>query len=106
MNSDGEYQRKLIAAEGAAALVQSGDWVDYGFGVVECDPDGEHFRWFSWHFSGLDRKWHDAGCCNYVPMNFGEAPDYYRRFVGRVDVACLKTCPMDEQGYFNFGGAV
>jgi butyryl-CoA:acetate CoA-transferase len=139
MNFNGEYQRKLIGAEGAAALVQSGDWVDYGFGVgqpdlfdralaarksalrnvnirsaltlrpravVECDPDGEHFRWFSWHFSGLDRKWHDAGCCNYVPMNFGEAPDYYRRFVDRVDVACLKTCSMDDHGYFNFGGAV
>ena len=24
----------------------------------------------------------------------------------RVDVACIKTCPMDEHGYFNFGGAV
>ena len=39
-------------------------------------------------------------------MNFGEAPDYYRRFVDPIDVVCIKTAPMDEHGYFNFGGAV
>ena len=43
--------------------------------VLECDPDGAHFQWFSWHFSGYDRKHHDAGRCNYIPMNFGEVPD-------------------------------
>jgi butyryl-CoA:acetate CoA-transferase len=134
-----EHRCKRITPEGAAALVRSHDWVDYGFGVgqpdlfdralaarkhelagvkirstltlrpravVECDPDGAHFLWFNWHFSGLDRKWHDAGRCNYIPMNFGEAPDYYRRFVDRVDLACIKTTPMDEHGFFNFGGAV
>jgi acyl-CoA hydrolase len=130
---------KTISPEGAAALVRSGDWVDYGFGmgqpdlfdralaaraaelrdvkirscltmrpraVLEADPVGDHFLWFNWHFSGYDRARHDDGRCNYIPMNFGEAPDYYRRFVERVDVACIKTCPVDEHGYFNFGGAV
>jgi len=128
-----------ISAEDAAALVKSGDWVDYGFGlgqpdvfdralaaraaelsgvkiraaftlhpraVLQADPAGEHFLWFSWHFSGYDRGQHDLGCCNYIPMNFGEAPDYYRRFIDPVDVVCLKTTPMDEHGYFNFGAAV
>jgi acyl-CoA hydrolase len=128
-----------ISPETAAALVKSGDWVDYGFGlgqpdlfdralaaraselrgvkiraaltmrpraVLDADPEGEHFLWFSWHFSGYDRARHDAGRCNYIPMNFGEAPDYYRRFIDPVDVVCLKTTPMDEHGYFNFGGAV
>jgi acyl-CoA hydrolase len=128
-----------ISPDAAAALVRSGDWVDYGFGlgqpdlfdrafagraaelhgvkiracltlspraVLEADPSGEHFLWFNWHFSGYDRRQHDQGRCNYIPMNFGEAPDLYRRFVERVDVACLKTCPMDGHGYFNFGGAV
>jgi acyl-CoA hydrolase len=71
--------------------------------VIEADPKGEHFCFLSWHFSGLDRKQHDAGLASYIPMNFGEAPDYYRRFVERVDVACIKTAPMDEHGYFNFG---
>jgi acyl-CoA hydrolase len=39
-------------------------------------------------------------------MNFGEAPDYYRRFVDAIDIVCLKTCPMDAHGYFNFGPSV
>jgi len=130
---------KTISAEAAAALVRSGDWVDYGTNVgqpdlfdralgaraeelrgvkirscltlrpravLETDPDGEHFSWLSWHFSGYDRGHHDAGRSNYVPMNFGEAPDYYRRFVDPIDVVCLKTTPMDEHGFFNFGAAV
>ena len=71
----------------------------------ECDPDGAHFYWFNWHFSGYDRKQHDAGRCNYIPMNFGEAPDFYRRFIDPVDIAVIKTAPMDAEGYFNFGGA-
>jgi acyl-CoA hydrolase len=131
--------RKRISAEAAAALVKSGDWVDYGFGmgqpdlfdralaarrdelsgvkirscltmrpraVLEADPTGEHFLWLNWHFSAYDRRQHDAGRCGYIPMNFGEAPDYYRRFLEPVDVVCIKTCPMDAHGYFNFGGAV
>lgn len=69
--------------------------------VLEVDPEGEHFFWFSLHFSGYDRRKHDAGRCNYVPLNLGELPDYYRRFIDPVDVVILKTCPMDENGYFN-----
>jgi acyl-CoA hydrolase len=38
-------------------------------------------------------------------MNFGETPDYYRRFCD-VDVAVLKTTPMDAHGFFNFGPSV
>jgi acyl-CoA hydrolase len=71
--------------------------------ILDADPHGEHFLWFNWHFSGYDRRQHDAGRCNYIPMNFGEAPDYYRRFVEPIAVACLKTAPIDDQGYFNFG---
>jgi acyl-CoA hydrolase len=139
MAHEAEYARKLATPEAAAALVRSGDWVDYGFGlgqpdlfdralaarrdqlrgvrirgcmtlrpraVVECDPEGEHFLWLNWHYSGLDRRYADAGRGTYIPMNFGEAPEYYRRFIERVDVACVKTTPMDEHGYFNFGGAI
>jgi len=71
--------------------------------VVEDDPEGRHFFWFSWHFSGYDRKKHDAGRCNYMPLNLGEVPDYYCRFIEPVDMVILKTCPMDENGCFNFG---
>jgi len=70
--------------------------------VLEADPGGEHFHWFSLHFSGYDRAQHDAGRCNYLPLNLGEVPDYYRRFIDPVDIVVLKCCPMDEQGYFNF----
>jgi acyl-CoA hydrolase len=71
--------------------------------VVEADPEGKHVFWFSGHFSGYDRKRHDAGRCNYIPVNLGEVPDYYRRFLAPVDIVIIKTCPMDENGVFNFG---
>jgi len=73
--------------------------------VLECDQAGDHFLSFNWHFSGYDRRQHDAGRCNYIPMNFGEVPDWYRRFIDPVDVAVFKTSPMDENGYFNFGAS-
>jgi len=125
-----------ISPAEAAAIVRSGDWIDYGFGLaqpdafdvalaarasslsgvkiraaltlstrhtLEADPEGRHFHFFNWHFSAYDRKFHDAGRCNYIPMNFGEAPDYYRRFIEPVDVACIKTAPRDGQGFYNFG---
>lgn len=135
---ESERRRKLISAEGAAARVRSGDWLDLGAGLVqpelfdqalakrkdelrdvkvrsclsmspramfEADPEGEHFHWFNWHFSAYDRAKNVEGRVSYIPMNFGEAPDYYRRFLDPIDVVCLKTCPMDEHGYFNFGVA-
>ena len=73
--------------------------------VAECDSEGDCFFLFSWHFSGYDRKKHDIGRCNYMPVNLGEVPDYYRRFLAPVDIAILKTCPMDEKGYFNFSAS-
>src|SRR6202167_996194 len=73
--------------------------------AVEADPEGRHLTYLSWYFSGLERKLHDRNLCHHIPMNFGEAPGYYRRFID-VDVAMVKTAPMDEHGFFNFGGAV
>ncbi len=74
--------------------------------VLEADPTGESFLWFNWHFSAHERVCNVDGRCNYIPMNFGEAPAYYRRFIEPLDVVCIRTCPMDGHGYFNFGGAV
>ncbi|WP_373502437.1 acetyl-CoA hydrolase/transferase family protein [Aestuariivirga sp.] len=73
--------------------------------VLDADPEGEHFYWFSLHFSGYDRRKHDAGRCGYLPVNLGEIPDYYRRFIEPVDIVILKTCRMDENGYFNFSAS-
>lgn len=133
-----ELKRKTITAERAAELVQSNNWLDFGFGVgqpdlfdqalavrvpkledvkirgcltmrprasVEADPTGRRVSFLSWYFSGLDRALHDKGLCHHIPMNFGEAPDYYRRF-NQVDLAVVKTTPMDEHGFFNFGLSV
>jgi len=134
----GSRSASHISAEEAAALVQSGHWVDYGFGmgqpdafdralaarreelthvkirsafsmraraVVEADRVGNRFLWMSWHFSGYDRKQHTQGLAHYIPMNFGEAPDLYRRFLDPVDIAVVKTCPRDANGFYNFSGA-
>ncbi len=127
---------ETISADAAAALVKSGDWLDYGViqnqpdvfdralalrvpalrdigfrsclslrprAVLEADPAGERVNWFSTHFSGYDRKQHDAGRAHYIPVNLGEIPDYYRRFIPPVDVAIVKTRPVDQDGVFNFG---
>jgi acyl-CoA hydrolase len=135
-----EYRRKRMSAEAAAALVESGWWLDYGFGlgqpdridaalaarrdtlrgvriraclsmrpraVVEQDPEGASFLFLNWHFSGYDRSLHDRSRCAYIPFNFGEAPDLYRRFLrDEVDLALLKVAPADEHGWFNFSAAV
>jgi acyl-CoA hydrolase len=73
--------------------------------VHQADPEGRHVHSVSLHFSGCDRKEHDVGRCSYLPVNLGEIPDYYRRFIPPVDIVILKTCPLDEGGYFNLSAA-
>ena len=70
--------------------------------VLEVDPEQQHFHGESWHFSAHDRKSFDKGLSSYIPFNFGEGPQLYRDFLD-VDIAVLKTTPMDRHGYFNFG---
>jgi len=71
--------------------------------VLEVDPEGKHFCFLNLHFSGYDRRKHDTGVCAYLPVNLGEIPDYYRRFIDPVDILIIKTCPVDAEGRFNFG---
>lgn len=71
--------------------------------VLEADPEAKHVHWFSTHFSGYDRRKHDAGMAHYLPVNLGEVPDYYRRFIDPPDIVVFKTAPMDKDGNFNFG---
>lgn len=127
-----------ITAEEAAGLVESGMWLDYGFGVGQpevfdkalaaraaelrgvklrscitlrprayhaTDPTGESILNLNWHFSGYDRRQNDAGRCNYLPLNLGEAPELYRTYIERVDICIIQTCPVDAQGYYNFSAA-
>lgn len=69
--------------------------------VLAADPAGEHFSWLCMHFSPYDRIWHDAGRVTYVPVNLGEIPDYYRRFIPPPDIAILQARPADANGMFN-----
>jgi acyl-CoA hydrolase len=71
--------------------------------VLECDPEGEHFQWHSWHFSAYERAKSDAGICYHMPPNLGEIDDYYRRFIEPIDIVVLKVRPADANGYFSFG---
>ena len=73
--------------------------------TIDSDAGGKHFHLFSWHFSGYERRQHDGGRCHYMPLNLGEVPDYYRRFIDPVDIAVVRTCPIDRDGYFNFAVA-
>jgi acyl-CoA hydrolase len=70
---------------------------------LERDPGGDHAIAYNWHFSAYDRRMSDAGRCFYMPLNLGEVPDYYRRFIDPVDILVIKVCPMDAEGWFNFG---
>ena len=73
--------------------------------VLEADPGGDHFYMMSLHFSGYDRKMHDAGRCDYMPVNLGEIDDYYTQNIDPVDIVVIKTSLPDSDGYFNFSAA-
>ena len=70
---------------------------------IEADPEGAHVHLISLHFGGYDRKLGDAGRCHYMPVNLGEIPDYYRRFIDPVDIVVIKARPADADGIMNFG---
>ncbi|MBL4743549.1 MAG: 4-hydroxybutyrate CoA-transferase, partial [Cycloclasticus sp.] len=126
---------KIKSADEVAGWVNSGDVIDYGFGlttsgvfdaalaaqkdrlqnvtvrgtlsiapqqVVEQDPEQQHFSFHNWHCSGYDRKKCELGQMSYMPFNFGEGPAIYRQHL-QADLLVLRTSPMDENGYFNFG---
>ena len=132
----GGKQPRWVSADDAAALVQPGDWLDYGTSfnqpdlvdralaarghelsgvgirncltvrpraVLEQEPEGRAFHVFNWHFSGYDRRWHDAGRVTYTPCNLGEIPHYYRRNIERVDIAFLKASAPDADGFLCLG---
>jgi butyryl-CoA:acetate CoA-transferase len=129
-----EFKKKLVTAEEAAKVVKSGDWVEYAFGVscgfkfdealskrvdeltdvnIRCDigayphftlqndPELKAFTWNSWHVAGHDKAWIHKGLY-YIPMKFNENPMMTRR--NKVDVFVSQVSPMDNHGYFSWGG--
>lgn len=71
--------------------------------VAKADPEGQSFKYNSWHFTGADRKLHDEKRCNYIPLLYHEGPGYYEKHDVQTDVMLLRTTPMDNKGFFNFG---
>lgn len=71
--------------------------------VVEKDPEQVSFTYNLWHFSGLDRKYADAGRAYHTPMLFRFCGSYYNRGYAPIDVAMLTVAPMDNQGNFSVG---
>jgi acyl-CoA hydrolase len=141
-----EYRSKLRTAEGAAALVKSGDWIDYAFfngkpvafdralaarkeelqdiciftavsllpvpEVILKDPKGEVFTYMDHQWSPLTRiVANRRPNVFYSPTQFGESETWYEtkavdpdKIGTRYrDVFVIRTAPMDNNGYFNFG---
>jgi len=69
--------------------------------AAQADPTKESFCYNNWHFSGGDRKLHDKGLCNYIPLLYHEGPSYFN--LNDSDVFMAKVAPMNRSGYFNFG---
>lgn len=70
---------------------------------IAADATGERIHMINLHFGGYDRALGDAGRCHYLPVNLGEIPDYYRRFIDPVDIVVIKARPADAEGMLNFG---
>jgi acyl-CoA hydrolase len=101
-----EFDKALAARAGELSNVKIRSCLSVrARAVLEADPGAKSFHSFNWHFTGYDRKKHDAGQCHYIPLHLGEVPDYYRRFIAPVDVVIFKCCPADENGFFNFSAA-
>ncbi|QNO19168.1 butyryl-CoA:acetate CoA-transferase [Caproicibacterium amylolyticum] len=71
--------------------------------VFKIPNSKEHFSFYSWHYSGIDRKLAKEGFITYVPVRYSEIPRYYRENVEPMDVAMLQVAPMDKHGFFSFG---
>lgn len=80
--------------------------------VVTKDPKGEVFTYCDWHFSPVTRAMQQMRPnVFYNPIVFGEAEAYFENQEAEPDkigtqlrdVAIIRTAPMDEHGYFNFG---
>lgn len=72
--------------------------------TAEADPSGEHFMWNSWHVSGHDKA-HIHKTLYYIPMKFHELPPMTEFDCTPNNVGVVMCTPMDEHGYFNFGGS-
>jgi len=88
--------------------------------ILTGDPNGETFNFNDYHFSLLTRlmKMSRPQDVSYCPLNFGETDWLCEHLHGDMydydpnktgihvqDVHIMRTTPMDENGFFNFGVA-
>jgi butyryl-CoA:acetate CoA-transferase len=72
--------------------------------VAIMDPEKESFIYHSSFFSHSDRQLGDRKLAFHIPGNYWEeVPRLYQGYTARPNVAMLKTTPMDQNGFFNFG---
>lgn len=69
---------------------------------VANDPERKHVIMNDWHFGKVSRELHGKNLCNYIPITYHEGPRICRKYIN-IDVSIIKTTPMDNSGYFNFG---
>ncbi|MCE5275806.1 MAG: acetyl-CoA hydrolase/transferase C-terminal domain-containing protein [Syntrophaceae bacterium] len=69
---------------------------------ITADPNREHFIYNDWHFSGAGRKMYQQGLCSYIPFAYHQGPRIIRKY-NQYDFVFITACPMDSQGYFNYG---
>ncbi len=67
------------------------------------DPSHEHFLHMDLSFSIVGRKLSDAGLCFHVPCGYNSCYKMLRESPDCPRVAIIGVCPMDNEGYFNFG---
>jgi butyryl-CoA:acetate CoA-transferase len=72
--------------------------------TAEADPSGEHFSWNSWHVAAHDKKY-IGKTLYYIPMKFHELPPMTMNDCTPDNVGVIMCTPMDQHGYFNFGGS-
>ena len=132
-----QYSYKFVTPEAAVEqAVQSGDWIDYGFGAgfpelldkalagrkgkvrdvkirgglvihprieaVECDPEQESFRYYSWHIGDYERKLQSRGLVEFLPVALRMLPNLYRNQI-QTDVAFVPVSRPDQDGYCGLG---
>lgn len=72
--------------------------------IIKNDPERRHFQYNDWHFSAISRALHKKDLCNYMPLLFHEVENLIINFQN-LDVAIIPVCPMDKDGFFNFGAS-
>ena len=72
--------------------------------VLEADPEGKAFTWYSWHIGGYERKKQAGGQIRFVPALLRQVPFLYRQHL-HVDVAVVPVSKPDADGFCTLGAA-